>query len=321
VDDSANDRARSPLNQRFENISILEEAGKLPDYLPLWRYMKLSSLFLLLEGTSFFPSIATLRAADPLEGDLHPDAPWLNSVLSKLHGQKEADSLDEWLLTQAHDWERRHQELNKDNPQSNTAFFADLYQRELAKRRAVWCWFASDIESAGMWSIYGQGGVAVGTTIGRLKQSLPTNRHFQISRIRYADRRSVSPHHFDPESKSDAPYIHRPHFIKGREYVHEQEVRVATFCHGQEKGRTIRGILIDELIQEIVLSPLWPHGEAKAVSAVLKKHPWKKQPMIRTFELLGSLPERAETSERFELYFEELGKVTEEDVPLLMREL
>ena len=44
-------------------------------------------------------------------------------------------------------------------------------------------------------------------------------------------------------------------------------------CHGQrERQNGIRGILADELIQEIVLSPLWPHAEAKAVSAVLKKH-------------------------------------------------
>src|ERR1700731_2643935 len=196
-------------------IETLEHAGQLPEHLPLWRYMKLSSLFLLLEGTGFFPSIATLRAADPLEGDLHPDAPWLNGALSKLHGQEVADELDSWLLAGTEDWVRRHHELNKDNPQSNTAFFADLYQRALAKRRAVSCWFASDIESGGMWSVYGHGGVAVGTTVGALKGSLPNNRHFQMSRIRYADRRCSSPYRFNPEAKEDAPYIHRPHFIKG----------------------------------------------------------------------------------------------------------
>jgi len=177
-----------------ENISVLDAGGQLPDSLLLWRYMKLSSLFLLLEGTSFFPSIATLRAADPLEGTLHPDATWLNTALSNLLGREEADKLDTWLLMHAQDWEQRYQEANKMNPDFNTAFFANLYQRELAKRKAVWCWFASDIESASMWSIYGQGGVAVGTTVERLKRSLPANRHFQISRIRYADRRPSSPH-------------------------------------------------------------------------------------------------------------------------------
>ena len=36
--------------------------------------MKLSSLLLLLtENTSFFPSVATLRSGDPLEGDLNFD--------------------------------------------------------------------------------------------------------------------------------------------------------------------------------------------------------------------------------------------------------
>ena len=84
--------------------------------------MRLSSLFSLLEGSTFFPSITTLRAVDPLEGDLHPDAPWLNTALTKLHGKEEANNLDSWLLSQAQDWERRYQELNKTNAQSNTRF-------------------------------------------------------------------------------------------------------------------------------------------------------------------------------------------------------
>lgn len=302
-------------------IDVIEHAGDLPDHLPVWRYMKLSSLFLLIEGSSFFPSVATLRAADPLEGDLHPDPVWVNGALAKIHGQPAADQLDEWLLAGTEEWVRRHHELNKDDPQHNTVFFVDLYQRQLAKRRAVWCWFASDIESAGMWSIYGRGGVAVGTTVGALKTALPDNRHFQISRIRYADRRSSSRNRFNPEAPSDTPYIHRPHFIKGREYLHEQELRVATFCHGQEKGVAVRNIKSDGLIREIVLSPIWPHGEAKAVAAVLRKQQWQTSPVIRSSDLLGSIPEDDETHERFEVFFSEFGEYTEEGVPQLMREL
>lgn len=303
------------------HVVLLEEAGTLPDWLPLWRYMKLSSLFLLLEGIAFFPSVATMRASDPLEGDIHSDAPSLNAAL-KARGPEEADKLDAWLLMQARDWERRNQELNKDHAQFNSQFFAKLFERELAKRRAIWCWFASDIESAGMWSIYGQGGVAVGTTVGRLKQSLPPHRQFQMSYIRYADRRPSSLAHFNPESESDRPYIHRPHFIKGREYKHEQEVRIATICHGEEKGQIIRGIVSDELIQEIVLSPLWPYGEAKAVAAVLGKHAWREKPVIRTSELIGSLAQTAEIHERIAVYFEERRQfLIEEGLPLLLSEL
>jgi hypothetical protein len=53
--------------------------------------------------------------------------------------------------------------------------------------------------------------------------------------------------------------------------MHEQEVRVATFCDGREKGRIIRGIQTDHLIKEIILSPRWPHKESQAVTRVLKK--------------------------------------------------
>ena len=98
--------------------------------------MKLSSLFLLLEGTSFFPSIATLRAADPLEGTLHPDAPRLNTALSNLLGREEADKLDTWLLMHAQDWEQRYQEANKMNPDFNRAFFCKPVSTRISEKES-----------------------------------------------------------------------------------------------------------------------------------------------------------------------------------------
>ena len=299
---------------------MLEQAGPLPDHLPLWRYMKLQTLFLLMEGISFFPSIAKLRSGDPLEGDLHPDAIWLSDALAKLHGAPASNELDDWLVSQASDSERDYQDKNKNDPTANTLFLTSKYLRELAKRRAVWCWFASDIESAGMWSIYGRGGVAVGTTLGALKKSLPSTRHFQISRIRYAGRGRASFTQFNPEAPEDIPYIHRPHFVKGMEYKHEQEVRVATFCHGQKNGTTVRDIDADTLIREIVLSPIWKHREAKAVANLLQKHQWKQRPIIRTSDLLGDLPDQEDISDRFDEFFKQY-EYTEDGVPQLMREL
>jgi hypothetical protein len=304
------------------SIDLLEQAGPLPDGLPLWRYMKLSSLFLLREGKAFFPSVATLRSADPLEGDLRPDPAWVSTALSGLHGQPAANELDEWLLSNTEEWVRKYQEANKSDGLVNTALFADMYQRALAKRRAVWCWFMSDIESAGMWSIYGQGGVAVGTTLGALRDALPTKVDFQVSRIRYADRSRTSMEQLNPEDPSDAVYLHRPHFVKGREYEHEHEVRIITRCHGQEKGRLIRRIQSEGLIKRIVLSPLWPQAESKAVGDVLKKQAREGSPLISTSELLGSIPDNDETHERIEEFFSEVGDgVCEADLPHLLEEL
>ena len=39
----------------------------------LWRYMKLSTFLLLLDGKAWLPSIATLQSTDPLEGCLGDD--------------------------------------------------------------------------------------------------------------------------------------------------------------------------------------------------------------------------------------------------------
>src|SRR5580700_4021818 len=120
-------------------IEVLEQGGALPQALPLWRYMKLSTLLLLLEGTTFFPSVATLRAADPLEGSLHPETAWLNAALSELHGQKAFNKLYHWLLSRAGDWVQEHWERIKNKADLDRALVAHLYQSELARRRAVWC--------------------------------------------------------------------------------------------------------------------------------------------------------------------------------------
>lgn len=303
-------------------VTLLESAGSLPEHLPLWRYTRLSSLFLLFEGQAFLPSVATLRSADPLEGEIYADAPWISHALAK-EGPVPSDELDTWLLSMQPDWIKKGHEMNKMDAAYNTSFFAELYQRELAKRRAVWCWFASDIESAAMWSVYGSGGVAIGTTIGKIKSALPSQRPFQVSKIRYADRRCSSERRFNPESSEDEPYIHRPHFIKGCEYSHEQEVRVATSCHGQDKGVNLHNIAVGELITDIVLSPLWPHREARAVEKLLRSRRWQTAPAVRRSALLGHLPDEDDSHEKFELFFEEhlAGFTGEADVPQLLNEL
>jgi hypothetical protein len=81
-----------------------------------------------------------------------------------------------------------------------------------------------------MWSVYGHGGIAVGTTLGALKVALPANRKFQVAKIFYYDRRPGSIEWLNPESKNGDARTHRPHLVKGREYEHEHEVRIVTSC-------------------------------------------------------------------------------------------
>jgi hypothetical protein len=128
-----------------------------------------------------------LQSGDPLEGDLQPDGQWLIGKLLDLLGDQFKE-LERWLRRNASEDEMRDYTANCMDGPYVSQFLTRLYIRELAKRRAVWCWFESETESAGMWSIYGHKGVAVRTTLGDLQQALPADRDFQIAQMRYAGR-------------------------------------------------------------------------------------------------------------------------------------
>lgn len=313
----------NPPSNMPDHVELFGDLTSANRRQPLWRYMKLSTLLLLLDGKAFFPSVAVLRNGDPLEGELCSDAAWLSGKLRELGGDEAANQLDEWLLLNADAREKEVQLAHRDDGRANSRLFAKFYVRELAKRRAVWCWFEADTESASMWTVYGHQGVAVGTTLELLVESLPSNRRFSIARILYVDRKPNSFDGFDPESVDGDPRIHRPHLIKGREYEHEHEIRIVTPCASQGTGVSVRVIDWSKLIRSIIISPLVPREERNAVIALLEKYPWQKFPEIRNSSILGHNPldeeRRAGLRERWEDSF---GHCQEEsDLPKLLSEL
>jgi hypothetical protein len=301
-------------------VEILSDRIQLQQSLQLWRYVKLSTLLLLLDGKAFFPSVATLRSSDPLEGLLYADAPWLIGKLRELKGDDAANELDDWLIARADESEKRNIKANCENPLYFSRALAELYVRELAKRRAVWCWFDSEIESAAMWSIYGHSGIAVGTSLGTLEKALPSNRDFQIAEIKYAKRYPNHPDWFNPESNDRR--IHRPHLIKTLEYGHEKEFRVVTSCLPGEKGTLVRGIDWNMLVESIIISPLLPYEEAKAIERLLEQHEWKSKPDIHRSSLLGDIAENEEFGAGFaERWRAQFGENEEPGLPALIKEL
>src|SRR6266849_472947 len=132
-------------------MSATHFGSPLDDNMPLWRYMKLNTLLLLLGGKAFFPSVATLQSGDPLEGDLILEEPdwWLMGSLDDLPPQ-ESGQIFGWLGKKL---SNLHQELSKDDPLWKAKLLTDVYLGELAKRRAVWCSFHAVHESAAMWSV------------------------------------------------------------------------------------------------------------------------------------------------------------------------
>jgi hypothetical protein len=90
--------------------------------------------------------------------------------------------------------------------------------REWPRRTLVNCWYASNHESAAMWELYGAraSGVAIRTTVRRLKQSLRTQDPIYIASVRYVDYDTA----VIPVGNVLWPYSH-----KRLAFEHEHEVR------------------------------------------------------------------------------------------------
>jgi hypothetical protein len=205
--------------------------------------------------------------------------------LSALRGQDTEGKLDRWLLEHASGWEKKSIESPESIARFRSQLLSQIYARELKDRRAAWCWFQDDLESAAMWSVYGHKGVAVRTNLNALKSALPSTRPFQVARMRYVDRRPSSENAFDAE-RNNRHLILRPYLLKAIEYKHENEIRVVTECPAKCGGVVVEQIGWRALIEGIIISPLLPAQEAAAVQAMLEKFPWEKSVRVERSNLL-----------------------------------
>src|SRR5215475_2482749 len=122
----------------------------------LWRYMDLPQFLTILDRQElFFPSIATLAAGDPYEGE---------PVFTKVEAAKKKGADEVRRL-------RLEVEVFK-----HLNFFN--------------CWHMNDSESDAMWKIYSKGavGVAIQSTVSRVMQSFDkATDTVYMSEFQYAD--------------------------------------------------------------------------------------------------------------------------------------
>jgi hypothetical protein len=198
--------------------------------------------------------------------------------------------LSRWLRENANEWETRLLDGpngprdDSQHAQQQSRTFAEIYARTIAMRRAVWCWYWAEEESAAMWSLYANAGIAVRTSVADLKEALHRcKRELVLSRVKYTKRDAASSHpsRINPESRQGRELIHRPHLVKGVEYSHEQEVRVSAACHPEEKGLWLDDIEEAKLIEEVVISPSIPHDEAEAILGMVRNR-LEREPELGT---------------------------------------
>jgi hypothetical protein len=120
-------------------------------------------------------------------------------------------------------WRALGDDLAKDGiPPTMLKRFQSAWKSEQALY-GVNCWHKNEVESVAMWKLYthGKDGVAIQTTVGRLKACLAHEaRPIFIAQVNYLDHRTM------PEADliSDDTLI--PIVVKRRSFAHESEVRL-----------------------------------------------------------------------------------------------
>src|SRR4051812_1122771 len=105
--------------------------SQITDDTILWRYIRLSSLLMLLVGKVFIPTIDTLRRDDPAEARTL-------CLLTRKRFESLGEEDRECLLRHA---TRAESTLIRSKSDDAPRVFANIWRREIGKRRCAWCWY------------------------------------------------------------------------------------------------------------------------------------------------------------------------------------
>jgi len=241
-----------------------EKNRPLADTLKIWRYMKVSTLLMMLSGKVFIPTLATLQKIDPTEAIL----------LAELYDDLEEDFAkllkdSNWYDVNADTEERGilHPSATPGNPSLISRVRINIWLRELAKRRLIWCWNQRETESMAFWKIYGDKGIAITSSPSRVNEVLKIpNFQGSLGKVTYIPRN-------ERRTKFQLfEYLSRPYYFKQESFSFENEVRfvVAIEPTISRKDGHVIDVDYSKLIEEIVISPHLPKSEAEEVSKMIR---------------------------------------------------
>jgi hypothetical protein len=225
------------------------------------RYVRLSTLLLHFSGRAFLPSLFSLRKLDDLEGQLA-----IETGFTEL--RRHFDSLIKPFAPAPHEFPPMVTGQLREAME-----FADRCQwwfKELAKRRAVWCWNLFDGHSEAMWRLYGSKGVLIHSSVGRVKRALARAGRFRglLSPVQYGFPKLLPEtiQTFQRQQRETWPFWYlRPYLLKHPRFRYEQELRFVFGIHPSlEKGISI-AVDQQELIHTISVSPDIPKDESNLI--------------------------------------------------------
>ena len=216
----------------------------------IWRFLDLAKFISLLKEESLYMTRAD-KFEDQFEGEVC--------------SLENSDKYDEALMDY-------YSDCLEGKPVSAQLIQNEHYAIQMIRKNSfLSCWFEGSYESIAMWKLYASGkdskGVAIKTTVGRLKKALA--RDVEIGRIAYIDYSKEWP------NANEALWRKRLSF----EYEHEVRVRVIT-----DGGLSLTPpefmslpVNLDELIETVFVSPLAGTWFKDVVVDILKKYGLNKK--------------------------------------------
>lgn len=226
---------------------------RLPEGDPtIWRYMSLEKLISLLKQRALF-FCRTDRFEDPFEGS-YPKIQSTSHWKACIKKDPEKDSTQENRLKYAENWGRLREQFKE----------AVL----------VNCWHINGYESEAMWRLYAQkdNGVAIRSTVQRLKDSFTSQRKIYIGAVEYVDFESYWHH---------SPSAFVPFVLKNKTFEYERELR-AVFCRwdrsntnpittSESDSGELVNVDLEVLIEEVRLHPFAPNHFREYIEFLCKK--------------------------------------------------
>ena len=205
----------------------------------IWRYINLTELLSILERESlWFTDISNFE--DPYEG-----------TLPKRNAEDEIQKIAEEF------------DISKKSADQLHSFIVDSpgiigYY--------VNCWNLSSHESAALWEQYIETsqGVAISTTVERLKSSIDSDHSFTFGDVEYIDY----------EIETIPPGIIPMLYHKRKSFKHENEFRACiepSEDENSDEGKYVK-VDVDVLIDEIYLSPISPDWFESLIGEILKTY-------------------------------------------------
>jgi hypothetical protein len=145
----------------------------IDDNTELIRYMKLSTFLLLLDNRLFIPSLRLLQASDRFEARIPewccaPSLHYEDMMWNHVFGE---DAHEKWLFNAA-GAQPVLRKSTSPHEQRTLRFLTKTWLTQLNRRRCVWCWDRSTEQLHAMWKLYGERGVAVFSTVGKIRKAL-----------------------------------------------------------------------------------------------------------------------------------------------------